>query len=190
MVSNECADLRETINIENVVASTDIGQELELMSLAMDLREADYDPENFPGVIYRTQNPHGSALIFRSGKIVSTGTSSIETAHAHLQYTLDALQTLGIDIPDEPEIGIGNVVASADLGVRLNLNAIAIGLGLETTEYEPEQFPGLVYRIDDPSVVVLLFSSGKTVITGASTREEVECAVEIVVSRLTKHRLL
>ena len=81
-------------------------------------------------------------------------------------------------------------MASADLGRRLNLNAIAIGLGLETVEYEPEQFPGLVYRLDDPPVVVLLFGSGKSVITGGKTREMAENAVDVVEDRLSDLSLL
>jgi transcription initiation factor TFIID TATA-box-binding protein len=81
-------------------------------------------------------------------------------------------------------------VSSADLGESLNLNAIAIGLGLESVEYEPEQFPGLVYRLDDPDVVALLFGSGKMVITGAKTRDEAETALEQVVSQLSDLDLL
>jgi transcription initiation factor TFIID TATA-box-binding protein len=65
-------------------------------------------------------------------------------------------------------------VSSADLGETLNLEAIAIGLGLEDVEYEPEQFPGLVYRLDDPRVVILLFGSGKAAVTGGTTSEVVE----------------
>ncbi len=76
------------------------------------------------------------------------------------------LKEIGISVIDEPEVKVQNIVASADLGVDLNLNAIAIGLGLENIEYEPEQFPGLVYRLDNPRVVVLIFGSGKMVVTG------------------------
>ena len=188
--SHERPDPRGTIELQNVVASTGIEQELALESVAMDLRGAEYNPENFPGVVYRTENPRAATLMFRSGKMVSTGASSVEDVHAALDGVFDDLRELGIEIADEPEVTVQNVVASADLGQRLNLNAIAIGLGLENVEYEPEQFPGLVYRLDEPSVVVLLFGSGKMVVTGGTAREEVERAVEVVESRLADLSLL
>ena len=78
-------DPKETINIENVVASTGIGQELDLQSVAMDLEGADYDPEQFPGLVYRTQDPKSAALIFRSGKIVCTGAKSTDDVHQSLR---------------------------------------------------------------------------------------------------------
>ncbi|WP_136589908.1 TATA-box-binding protein [Salinigranum halophilum] len=183
-------DPKETINIENVVASTGIGQELDLQSVAMDLEGADYDPEQFPGLVYRTQNPKSAALIFRSGKIVCTGAKSTDAVHESLEIVFDKLRELEIPVEDAPEITVQNIVTSADLGVSLNLNAIAIGLGLENIEYEPEQFPGLVYRISDPSVVALLFGSGKLVITGGKEPSDAEEAVDNIVSRLDELGLL
>ncbi len=162
-------DPKDTINIENVVASTGIGQELDLQSVAMDLEGADYDPEQFPGLVYRTQNPKSAALIFRSGKIVCTGAKSTDDVHESLRIVFDKLRELQIQVNEDPEIVVQNIVTSADLGRNLNLNAIAIGLGLENIEYEPEQFPGLVYRLDEPEVVALLFGSGKLVITGGKS---------------------
>jgi transcription initiation factor TFIID TATA-box-binding protein len=183
-------DPKETINIENVVASTGIGQELDLQSVAMDLEGADYDPEQFPGLVYRTQNPKSAALIFRSGKIVCTGAKSTDAVHESLEIVFEKLRELEIPVEDDPEITVQNIVTSADLGVNLNLNAIAIGLGLENIEYEPEQFPGLVYRISEPSVVALLFGSGKLVITGGKEPSDAAEAVDNIVSRLDELGLL
>lgn len=183
-------DPKETINIENVVASTGIGQELDLQSVAMDLEGADYDPEQFPGLVYRTQNPKSAALIFRSGKIVCTGAKSTEDVHDSLRIVFDKLRDLDINVEEDPEITVQNIVTSADLGRNLNLNAIAIGLGLENIEYEPEQFPGLVYRLDEPKVVALLFGSGKLVITGGKQPVDAENAVEVIVTRLEELGLL
>ena len=175
---------RETISIENVVASTGIDQELDLQSVAMDLTGADYDPDNFPGLVYRMQDPKAAALIFRSGKIVCTGANSTDAVRESLHTVFDELRDLGIPIEDDPEITIQNIVTSADLDESLNLNAIAIGLGLEDVEYEPEQFPGLVYRLDDPDVVTLLFGSGKIVITGGKRPVEAEQALERITAEL------
>ena len=183
-------DPKETINIENVVASTGIGQELDLQSVAMDLEGADYDPEQFPGLVYRTQNPKSAALIFRSGKIVCTGAKSTADVHESLEIVFDKLRDLEIRVEDDPEIVVQNIVTSADLQKTLNLNAIAIGLGLENIEYEPEQFPGLVYRLDDPEVVALLFGSGKLVITGDKEPADAEHAVDKITDRLDDLGLL
>jgi transcription initiation factor TFIID TATA-box-binding protein len=183
--SCERSGSQETIELQNVVASTGIEQELDLESVAMDLHDADYNPENFPGIVYRTEGPRAATLLFRSRKMVATGASSVEDVHATLNNVFEDLRKFGIEIGDDPEITVQNMVASADLGQRLNLNAIAIGLGLENGEYEPEQFPGLVYRVDEPSVVVLLFGSGKMLVTGVTVNKKVEHAVEMVESRLT-----
>ena len=184
------ADSTESINIENVVASTGIGLELDLQTVAMDLEGADYDPEQFPGLVYRTTDPKSAALIFRSGKIVCTGANSTDAVHEALHIVFDKLRELDIPIDGEPEITVQNIVTSADLGVSLNLNAIAIGLGLENIEYEPEQFPGLVYRIDEPDVVALLFGSGKLVVTGGKEPSDAEAAVEVISERLSELGLL
>ncbi|ATW88486.1 TATA binding protein of transcription factor TFIID [Halohasta litchfieldiae] len=183
-------DPKATISIENVVASTGIGQELDLQSVAMDLEGADYDPEQFPGLVYRTTSPKSAALIFRSGKIVCTGANSTDAVHESLAIVFEKLRDLQIPIEDDPEITVQNIVTSADLGTDLNLNAIAIGLGLENIEYEPEQFPGLVYRIEEPDVVALLFGSGKLVITGGKEPSDAEAAVDVITDRLDELGLL
>ncbi|MDD3421582.1 MAG: TATA-box-binding protein [Methanocellales archaeon] len=174
----------KSIRIENVVASTAIGSEIDLSEVAHVLEGADYDPEQFPGLVYRTKNPKAAALIFRSGKIVCTGAKSIEDVEKSLQIVFGKMGELGINVIGKPKIIVQNIVASADLKSELNLNAIAIGLGLENIEYEPEQFPGLVYRIKEPKVVVLLFGSGKLVITGGKKTEDVEAAVKKISKEL------
>ena len=187
---SQMTDPKDTINIENVVASTGIGQELDLQSVAMDLEGADYDPEQFPGLVYRTQNPKSAALIFRSGKIVCTGAKSTDDVHESLNIVFGKLRDLQIPVDDDPDITVQNIVTSADIGENLNLNAIAIGLGLENIEYEPEQFPGLVYRLDEPEVVALLFGSGKLVITGGKRPADAGEAVDVITSRLDELGLL
>jgi transcription initiation factor TFIID TATA-box-binding protein len=184
------SDPADSIEIQNVVASTGIGQELDLEALAEDLPGADFNPDNFPGLVYRTQEPKAAALIFRSGKIVCTGAKSIDDVHEALGIIFQKLRDLQIPVEESPEITVQNIVSSADLGHTLNLNALAIGLGLEDVEYEPEQFPGLVYRMDDPDVVILLFGSGKIVITGGKRTADAAEAVEVIVDRIDDLGLL
>jgi transcription initiation factor TFIID TATA-box-binding protein len=180
----------DTVEVQNVVASTSIDQELDLQALAQDLEAVSYDPENFPGLVYRMQDPKAAALIFRSGKIVCTGAKSVDDVHTAIGRLFETLSELHIEVPEDPEITVQNIVSNADLGHSLNLNAIAIGFGLENIEYEPEQFPGLVYRVEDPKVVLLLFGSGKLVITGAKTVDDAIEALEDVVVRLDELGLM
>jgi transcription initiation factor TFIID TATA-box-binding protein len=181
---------RDTIKIVNVVASTGIGIEINLKQATLALEGADYDPERFPGLVYRTKDPKTAALIFRSGKIVCTGAKSIDEAHKGIENVFQSLRNIGIDVKGTPEIKVQNIVATADLHSVLDLNAIAIGLGLENIEYEPEQFPGLVYRLSDPKVVILLFGSGKLVITGCRKPEDAANAVDRIVEELNSVSLL
>ncbi|RXK48045.1 TATA-box-binding protein [Halorientalis pallida] len=182
--------VQQSISIENVVASTSIGQELDLDSVAFDLDGADYDPEQFPGLVYRTNDPEAAALIFRSGKIVCTGAESVDAVHGSMDVVFDAFSDLDIDVPDEPDVTVQNIVSSGDLGTNLNLNAMAIGLGLEQVEYEPEQFPGLVYRLENHDVVLLLFGSGKVVITGGKDPGDAHRALDAVREELDALGLL
>ena len=186
MDMSEAQDPKDTIEIENVVASTAIGQELDLEKVTLDMEGADYDPEQFPGLVYRTEEPKTAALIFRSGKIVCTGAKSPEDVDKGLKIVFGKLRDLGIEVDESPDIKVQNIVASDDL----NLNAIAIGLGLENIEYEPEQFPGLVYRLDEPEVVVLLFGSGKLVVTGGERPKDADEAVDKIVAQLRDLDLL
>ncbi len=181
---------RDSIKIENVVASTSIGQEIDLKQATLGLEGADYDPKRFPGVVFRTKDPKTAALIFRSGKIVCTGAKSIDDVYKGVENVFQSLRNIGIDVKGTPEIKVQNIVASGDLHTVLNLNTIAIGLGLENIEYEPEQFPGLVYRLSDPKVVVLLFGTGKLVITGGRKPEDAVNAVDRIVKELKSLRLL
>jgi len=172
------------MKIENVVASTSLGQELDLNKIEDSLEGAEYNPQQFPGLVYRLKEPKTATLLFRSGKIVCTGGKSYTEVKAAITKVAKDLEKADIKITIEPKIEVQNIVASSDLGQEINLNTVAITLGLEKVEYEPEQFPGLVYRLDDPKVVVLLFGSGKMVCTGAKVPEDVVRAVDKIAQEL------
>lgn len=166
------------IHIENVVATATMGTRLDLREISMRLEGAEYDRERFPGLIYRLDKPKTAMLLFESGKIVCTGAKSVDDVYTAINTVLDNLRKLKFDIGDDVEVFIQNIVATYDLGKDLNLNTIAITLGLEHIEFEPEIFPGLVYRHDEPKVVMLLFGSGKVVCTGAKTVEAIRDAID------------
>ncbi|MCS4542130.1 MAG: TATA-box-binding protein [Euryarchaeota archaeon] len=178
------------INIENVVASASLNRELDLEKVAEALENIEYEPEQFPGLVYRLKEPKTAALIFRSGKIVCTGAKSIDEVHQSIAQTVEKMKKHGIDVSHGVDIQVQNIVSSADLNAELNLDAIAVGLGLENVEYEPEQFPGLVYRLKEPKVVILLFGSGKLVCTGAKDPKDAEIAVAKVTEELKRLGLM
>ncbi len=176
--------------IENVVASTSLGREFDLKAVALALGGSEYEPEQFPGLIYRIKEPKTAILLFRSGKVVCTGAKSLESVKTAVDLVSKQIAAAGIPVTKNPEVEVQNIVATADLGAQIDLNTVALTLGLTSVEYEPEQFPGLVYRIDDPKVVLLMFGSGKVVCTGARKPADVERAVERITSELKAHGLL
>jgi transcription initiation factor TFIID TATA-box-binding protein len=178
------------IRIENVVASTSLGDQLDLQSIALGLDGAEYEPEQFPGLIYRLKQPKTAILLFRSGKVVCTGAKSMHEVEESIHTVAAQIKKGGQKINMKPKIEVQNIVASSDLESEINLNAIAVTLGLDRVEYEPEQFPGLVCRIDEPKVVVLLFGSGKLVCTGARKPSDVEVAVKKITKELQGAGLL
>jgi len=178
------------VKVENIVASTTFAEKLDLDMIAQSLEEAEYEPEQFPGLVYRLKNPKTATLLFRSGKANCTGAKNIEDVRKTVDIIAEKLRKLGVDVHKDLEIVIQNMVAMADLKAELNLNEVAVGLGLENVEYEPEQFPGLVYRIKEPKVAMLLFASGKIVCAGAKSTEDASKAVEKLAKDLSALGLL
>ncbi len=178
------------IRIENVVASTSLGDALDLQSIALGLDGAEYEPEQFPGLIYRLKQPKTAVLLFRSGKVVCTGAKSMHEVETSVTSVAQQIKKGGEKVDLHPKIEVQNIVASSDLESEINLNAIAVTLGLDRVEYEPEQFPGLVCRLDSPKVVILLFGSGKLVCTGARRPADIETAVQKVAQELRGAGLL
>lgn len=170
------------VKVENVVAFASLGKDIPLLELVNSIENAEYEPEQFPGLVYRINEPRAAALIFSSGKIVCTGAKSIELAKIAMRKVVDRVRETGIDLPTEFNIQVENIVASSKINAKLNLEEIAFAL--ENAEYEPEQFPGLVYRINEPRVAFLLFSSGKIICTGAHNIEDIYSALRKLKSRL------
>ncbi len=171
------------IKIENIVASASLGVKIPLEKMIKFLDGTEYEPEQFPGLVYRLKDPKAATLIFSSGKIVCTGARSIEDVKKVIKIVVKTIKEAKIGNPKNYGIQIENIVASAKLKSTLNLDKIAFEV--EESEYEPEQFPGLVLRMKNPKVAFLLFSSGKIVCTGARKIKDVEFAIETISKRLT-----
>ncbi|MCJ7571578.1 MAG: TATA-box-binding protein [Candidatus Thermoplasmatota archaeon] len=173
------------IKVQNIVASTTFAEKLDLDVIAQSLEDAEYEPEQFPGLVYRLSVPKTATLLFRSGAANCTGAKTIEDVKTTVDIIAEKLEKIGVKVYKNPQIIIQNIVATSDLGGELNLSEVAIALGLENVEYEPEQFPGLVYRLKEPKVAMLLFGSGKIVCAGARKTEDVLLAVDKVSKELS-----
>jgi transcription initiation factor TFIID TATA-box-binding protein len=176
------------VKIENIVASAGLNVEVPLEKIVSKLEGMEYEPEQFPGLVYRIAKPKAAALIFGSGKIVCTGARSLEDVHTVFKKVVSMIKSVGTKVPRGYKVQVENIVASAKLDAGLNLNTIAFNL--ENSEYEPEQFPGLVYRMTDPKVAFLLFGSGKIVCTGARNIEDVNIAIKKVSKKLRQVKAL
>ncbi|MCD6381593.1 MAG: TATA-box-binding protein [Candidatus Aenigmarchaeota archaeon] len=173
------------MHIENVVASTGINKTIPLEKLLGVLESSEYEPEQFPGLVFRLDEPKVASLIFRSGKIICVGARSISEAKRALREIVRRIKKVGIRVDENKiRVKIENIVVAIDLEKELNLDSLAFNL--ESSEYEPEQFPGLVYRLTSPKVAFLLFSSGRIICAGAKTLDEVKKAVTILQKNLRK----
>ena len=181
-------DSEDSIRIENVVATATLNQRFDLNAIVKSNPGVQYDPTTFPGLVFRLKKPKTAILIFCTGKMVCTGAKSEKEAKRAVKKVVKELKKSGIIIPGKPEIKVVNMVASADLSGRIELEDCAYSIG--KTMYEPEQFPGLIYRMDVPKVVILVFSSGKIVCTGATKEEDVYTAVENLHQELEKNDLI
>ena len=174
-----------TVEVVNVVGSGSLGIEVDLYAVDADLgAETNYDPDEHTGLHIRLESG-ALVTIYRTGSYHIVGVDSNEALTAARNEFLGLLGEIGLEAPvGEDPFSVRNLVATTDIGRSVNLNALSIGLGLEKVEYEPEQFPGLVYRPEEMSAVVLIFSSGKLVVTGIRSVEDAETARESVVSEI------
>lgn len=179
---------KAVVTVQNVVATAALKQRLDLDTIVRLFPETQYRPEEFPGLVFRLRKPKTATLIFSSGKMVCTGSKSERQARKAVATVLNELKRNGIVVVGRPEIQVQNIVASGGFGGSIDLEKTTYSL--ERTMYEPEQFPGLIYRMYDPKVVMLLFASGNFVCTGAKKEEEVHRAITRVQETLENKQLI
>jgi transcription initiation factor TFIID TATA-box-binding protein len=163
------------IEIQNVVATATLNQKFNLLDIEKAFKDIAYIPKRFPGLVFRLKRPKTATLIFSTGKMVCTGARSENLARSAVKKVVRELKNKGIIVLREPVIIIQNMVASANLQNKVDLETAADLL--DNVMYEPEQFPGLIYRMRDPKTVLLVFTSGKVVSTGGKTEEIVNESV-------------
>jgi transcription initiation factor TFIID TATA-box-binding protein len=176
-------------NVENVVATVTVdlgpaGEKIDLNLIARNNPDCEYNPERFPGLVMRITDPKATVLVFSTGKMVVTGMREGREAGPVVEAVIKKIKSAKVEISGEPEITIQNIVASGDLHVPIDLNEASVIM--DNAMYEPEVFPGLIYRMAEPKAVFLIFSTGRIVCTGAKTKEIVGKAVDNLVEELKK----
>jgi transcription initiation factor TFIID TATA-box-binding protein len=158
------------LKVQNIVATISLEKEVSLTKLARTNPNTEYNPDTFPGLVLRIAEPKSAVLVFSSGNLVCTGTKSVSQVKDVVGQVIQQLKKIGVNVTIKPKIKVQNIVASGAINLDLNLNTLS--LELENTEYEPEQFPGLVYKLDNPTATFLLFSNGKLVCTGTKNKAQ------------------
>jgi len=176
------------IVIQNVVATSSLRTTIDLLEIMKVFRNVEYRPKRFPGLVFRLKKPKTATLIFTTGKMVCTGAKSSKEARKAVRKVVRELKDQGFIIRGKPEITVQNMVSSADVLGKIDLEEAAYVL--DNIMYEPEQFPGAVYRMAEPKVVILIFSSGKLVVTGAKSEEHVYEAVDKMKTILEDNELI
>jgi transcription initiation factor TFIID TATA-box-binding protein len=176
------------INIQNVVAAAILNQKVDLNAVVESYPKVEYRPEEFPGLVFRLKRPKTATRIFNSGKMVCTGAKSEQEAGRAVMTVVKELKKGGIIIISKPDLKVVNIVACASLAGRVDLEQAVSKLG--KAMYEPEQFPGLIYRMDEPKVVILVFASENLVCTGARREQDVYDAVHKLHERLEEQNLI
>jgi transcription initiation factor TFIID TATA-box-binding protein len=176
------------VSIVNVVSSASIDQKMDLIKIEKKFPETEYNPDVFPGLVFRLTNPKTATLIFRTGKMVCTGAKSEELSIAAVNMVVQKLRKAKIKIKKDAIISVQNIVSSINLGGKIHLEKAA--RTLPRSMYEPEQFPGLIHRMLDPKTVILIFASGKLVCVGAKLETEIHRSVHQIHSLLEEKDLM
>lgn len=173
-----------TIKIENIVAYAKISELLDMEIISEKIPKSSYNPDEFNGVSIKFDDLKIAVIILSNGKLVCTGVKKIQDAESIIKKIAKQVKDIGFEIKKDYKIEIENVIASTDLKQELHLASIANALILQNVDYEPEEFPGLIYRMEELCTVVLLFNLGKIVCTGAKSIDDAKKAIDEMVDKL------
>ena len=174
--------------IENIVCTLSLGCELNLKIISLQVRNIEYNPNKKKCLIMRIKEPKSTAMIYSSGKMILTGTKSEKDCLKVTEIIEKTLQNIGYK-PKLKDFQIRNMVGSCYINFQLNLNKLKTKLISNEKEkvsctYEPEIFPGLIYRIQEPKMSISIFKSGKIIIAGAKQSNQISKAFETIIDIL------
>ncbi len=180
---------KATYKMANVVVNVFLKKQLPLKSIADRFRDVQFNLNKFPGIHIKMKQPKCAVLLFKNGKMVITGLKRTKDIKNVVEKVTNKLNQIGIEVPKNPERKIVNLVISLDFGININLDHAIIYL--ESSVYEPEVFPGIIFRMYDPvKAVFLIFSSGKAVLTGIQDEKVIPQAIKELGIMLKKNDLL
>ena len=172
--------------LQNIVSTANFKCILDLREIALKAKNAEYNPRRFAAVIMRIKEPKTTALIFSSGKMVCTGARTEEESRQASRIYAKIILKLGFPVKFS-EFTVQNIVASCDVKFPIRLEGLA-NTYLKFCSYEPEMFPGLIFHMLDPKIVLLIFVSGKIVLTGAKKREDIYRAYQKIIPILSQFK--
>jgi transcription initiation factor TFIID TATA-box-binding protein len=173
------------ITVENIIANAKIADELDIHRIAEKVPGFMYDPTEFLGLTLKLDKPNVAILLLPNGKVICTGAKKIEDIEYSLKEVVNKIKSIGVKTKTKTNMEIQNIVASFNLEKELNLSIISKALMLENTSYEPDQFPGLVYNMEDLGAILLIFGTGKIVCTGVKNFEDASKAIEIMKEKIS-----
>lgn len=173
------------IKIENIVAYAQVSELLDIKFLSEKIAGSSYNPDEFDGLSVKYDEDKLAVIVLSNGKVVCTGSKSIEEATEKIKKITSQIKKIGFEVKKNYDIQIENIIASADFKKELHLASIATGLALQNVDYHPEEFPGLIYRMDDICTVLIVFSSGKVVCTGAKNIDDASNSIKKIEEKLS-----
>ncbi len=180
--------VKAEVRIVNVVVTATLNQSLDLNSVVKAFPRVEYNPDRFPGVVFKLKNPKTASLLFSTGKMICVGIRSERQAERAVMRMISLLKGKGISIEGRPSIQVVNIVASASLGGQVDVEKTVYAF--ERIMYEPDQFPAAIYRMEEPKAVILIFPNGKLVITGTKTESQVFEVVKRIQRRFEEEELI
>jgi transcription initiation factor TFIID TATA-box-binding protein len=172
-----------SIKYENIIASITVKGQIDLEEIAEALPGAQYNPSVFPGLIYQQKSPKSVVFLFKSGKLLVTGPNSYETIEEAIDVFISKVKRSGCILIRSTPVSTKDIAASYDIGKRVNLKELAVGLGMRAS-YVPDKFPGVIYKASG-STVALIFETGKVVTTGTKNSQETKTVFEQILKKVT-----
>jgi len=172
------------ITVENIIAYAKIADELDIHKIAEKIPGFMYDPNEFSGLTLKLDEPNVAILLLPNGKVICTGAKKIEDIEYSMKEVSNKIKNIGIKIITKTELEIQNIIVSTDFGKELNLDLISKGLKIENLTYEPNQFPGLIYQMEEIDALMLIFNSGKIVCTGVKNLDDASKAIELIKEKI------
>lgn len=182
-------NVTELLSATNIVGLVKISDELDLKKIYMGLENTSYEPEQFSGLVYRNESG-GTVTLFKSGKVICTGIKNPKKVNEVISNLMDKLRFLEIPVYKNYSVQIKNMVFTKTIKHQINLAKVALSFGLENVDYEPEGFPGLIYKTEEPRATFILFESGKIICTGAKSNAQAVAAYKNFEHKLKRYKII